>query len=235
VNGFCRSYTHWIHHEEGDTDDEVDGIAPVGAEGMQWDGNDHAPVHDEQPEDELDDSARGVQGLIQDLYTALSHGISGNLYQQLVEEAKRELFEGCIEESRLTFIIKLLHIKVYNQITTSGFDAILGLLSTTFYNVSLPKSFNETKALLRKIGFGYVCIHVCKYDCALFWGDDSDLEQRPVCGESRWKVNQVGRKKVPHKVLRYFPIIPPFKGYLSQSSGQKLLDGTRRGSKLRMK
>jgi hypothetical protein len=46
-----------------------------------------------------------------------------------------------------------------------------------------------------------------QYDCALFWGDDADLEQCPVCGESRWKVNQVGRKKVPHKVLRYFPII----------------------------
>jgi hypothetical protein len=170
VNGFCRSYTHWIHHGEGDTDDEADGIAPVGAKGMQWDGNDHAPVHDEQPEDELDDSARGVQGLIQDLYTALSHGISGNLYQQLMEEAKRELFEGCTEESRLTFIIKLLHIKVYIRITTSGFDAILGLLSTTFRHVSLPKSFIETKALLRKIGFGYVCIHVCNMIVPYFGG-----------------------------------------------------------------
>jgi hypothetical protein len=32
----------------------------------------------------------------------------------------------------------------------------------------LPKSYNETKALLRKLGFGYIAIHVCKYDCALF-------------------------------------------------------------------
>src|SRR6185503_5989022 len=115
-----------IHHgeEEEHADDESDGISPVGAEGMPWDGNDQAPVHDEQTDDAIEDSERGVQGLIQDLYTAASHGISGNLYQQLMEEAKRELYPGSTEESRLTFIIKLLHIKVYNQITNSGFNAI---------------------------------------------------------------------------------------------------------------
>ena len=49
---------------------------------------------------------------------------------------------------------------------------------------------------------------MCKYDCALFWGEHAKVDHCPVCGETRWKVNQVGRKKVPHKVLRYFPIIP---------------------------
>jgi len=211
VNGFSRSYTRWIHHgeEEEHADDESDGIALVGAEGMPWDGNDQAPVHDEQTDDAIEDSERGVQGLIHDLYTAASHGISGNLYQQLMEEAKRELYPGSTEESRLTFIIKLLHIKVYNRITNSGFNAILGLLSISFPNVTgLPKSYNETKALLRKLGFGYVSIHVCKYDCALFWGNHAKVDHCLVCGETRWKVNQVGRKKVPHKVLHYFPIIP---------------------------
>jgi hypothetical protein len=101
--------------------------------------------------------------LIEDLYNAAKHGISGNLYQQLMEEAKRELYPGSTEESRLTFIIKLLHIKVYNRITNSGFDAILELLSTSFPNVTgPPKSYRETKAILRRIGFGYVSIHVCK-------------------------------------------------------------------------
>ncbi|RLM61630.1 uncharacterized protein C2845_PM14G07560 [Panicum miliaceum] len=175
---------------------------------MPWDGNDQAPVHDEQTEDDIEDSARGVQGLIQDLYNAASHGISGNLYQQLMEEAKRELYPGSTEESRLTFIIKLLHI-VYNRITNSGFNAILELLSTSFPNVTaLPKSYNETKALHQKLGFGYVSIHVCKYDCALFWKDHAKDDHCPVYGESRWKMNKVGRKKVRHKVLCYFPIIP---------------------------
>jgi len=107
--------------------------------------------------------------LIQDLYTVASHGFGGNLYREIMEEAKRELYLGCTEESRLTFIIKLLHIKVYNRMTNSRFNAFLELLSTSLKNVpGLPKSYNETKALLQKLGFSYVAIHVCKYDCALF-------------------------------------------------------------------
>ena len=66
-----------------------------------------------------------------------------------MEEAKRELYPGCTEESRLTFIIKLLHIKVYNRMTNSGFNEFLELLSTSLKNVpGLPKSYNKTKALL---------------------------------------------------------------------------------------
>jgi hypothetical protein len=106
--------------------------------------------------------------LIQDLYTAASHGFGGNLYREIMEEAKHELYPGCTKESRLTFIIKLLHIKVYNWMKNYGFNAFLELLSTSLNVPSLPKSYNETKALLLKLGFGYVDIHVCKYDCALF-------------------------------------------------------------------
>jgi hypothetical protein len=128
-----------------------------------------------------------------------------------MEEAKRELYPGCTEESRLSFIIKLLHIKVYNRITTSGFDAMLQLLSGSLKNVpGIPKSYREMKASLGKVGFGYVSIDVCKYDCALFWKDHEEGTHCPVCGFTRWKVNKEGKKKVAHKVLRYFPIIPRF-------------------------
>ncbi|KAG8382775.1 hypothetical protein BUALT_Bualt05G0112400 [Buddleja alternifolia] len=36
---------------------------------------------------------------------------------------------------------------------------------------------------------------------------EEHLEECPVCGTSRWKVNNKG-KKIPHKVLRYFPLKP---------------------------
>ncbi|XP_039851410.1 uncharacterized protein LOC120709835 [Panicum virgatum] len=212
LNGMSRWYTRWVHHgeEQDDVGQDEDGELAIVPEDMSLDGNDQATLDEEgQLEDVVDDGARGVQGLIQDLRDAASHGFGGNLYKQLMEEAKRELYPGCTEETRLSFIIKLLHIKVYNRITTSGFDAFLELLSSSLKNVpGLPKSYNEMKALLRKIGFGYVCIYVCKYDCALFWKDHEGDDHCPVCGFTRWKVNKEGRKKVPHKVLRYFPIIP---------------------------
>jgi hypothetical protein len=147
--------------------------------------------------------------MIQDFHDEASHGFGGNLYKELMEEAKHELYPGYTEESRLSFIIKLLHIKVYNRITTFGFDAFLELLSSLLKNVpELPKSYNEMKALLWKLGFGYESINVCKYDCALFWKDNEEDDHCLVCGFTRWKVNKEGKKKVPHKVLRYFPIIP---------------------------
>ncbi|GJZ04489.1 hypothetical protein Tco_0537764 [Tanacetum coccineum] len=38
--------------------------------------------------------------------------------------------------------------------------------------------------------------------------DNKDKKLCPVCNTSRWKDNNATGKKVPKKVLRYFPIIP---------------------------
>jgi len=199
INGFCRWYTSWIHHGEVDGEIQDENDQPPLDEDLLWDENDQLHDENEQPplhdeglaQDVIEDSERGVAGLVQDLHTAASHGFGGNLYKQILEEAKRELYPGCTEESRLSFIIKLLHIKVYNQITNSGFDAFLELLSNALKNVpGLPKSYSEVKALLRKLGFGYEKIDVCKYDCALFWDDHAKDQHCPVCGFTRWKVNK---------------------------------------------
>ena len=96
-----RSYTRWIDHGEGDNDVEQDddGELTVVPEDMSWEGNDQATLDEEgQAKDVIEDSAWGVQGLIQDLHTAASHGFGGNLYKEIMEEAKRELYPGCTEE-----------------------------------------------------------------------------------------------------------------------------------------
>jgi hypothetical protein len=38
---------------------------------------------------------QGGQGLIQDFCDAASHGFGGDLYKQIMEEAKCELYPGC--------------------------------------------------------------------------------------------------------------------------------------------
>ena len=40
----------------------------------------------------------------------------------------------------------------------------------------------------------------------LFWGDREELQICPKCKESRWK-DANGSRRVPHKVLRHFPLI----------------------------
>nr|GFA57359.1 hypothetical protein [Tanacetum cinerariifolium] len=56
---------------------------------------------------------------------------------------------------------------------------------------------------------GYESIHAWVNDYFLFRGDaNKDLHFCPVCNTSRWKDSNTPEKKVPKKVLRYFPIIP---------------------------
>jgi hypothetical protein len=58
-----------------------------------------------------------------------------------------------------------------------------------------------TLRVLSEVGLGYETIHVCKFDCALFWRDPKDSTHCPICGFSRWTdPNGI-------KVLRYFTII----------------------------
>jgi hypothetical protein len=41
----------------------------------------------------------------------------------------------------------------------------------------------------------------------LFWGDHEKLQVHPKYKESRWE-DVDGSRRVPHKVLRHFPLIP---------------------------
>lgn len=59
---------------------------------------------------------------------------------------------------------------------------------------------------MRKIGLGYEAIHVCRHDCCLFWKEYASMDKCPICGDSRWNDDKTTGKKVPHKVLRYFPL-----------------------------
>ena len=51
------------------------------------------------------------------------------------------------------------------------------------------KSHYEAKKMMKDMGLGYETIHVCKYDCALFWVEHAHLHKCPICEESRYKHN----------------------------------------------
>ncbi|XP_026437833.1 uncharacterized protein LOC113336056 [Papaver somniferum] len=73
---------------------------------------------------------------------------------------------------------------------------------------TLPNTYYEAKKLLRNLGLGYTVIHACRYDCALFWKENENLEKCLKCNEPRYKVVEGKGKKIPQKVLRYFPLKP---------------------------
>ena len=122
-------------------------------------------------------------------------------------ETKEDLYPGCLKFTSFNLLVKLMHIKVLNRWSNKSFDMLLELLNEAFPNgVKLPVSYYEAKKRLRDLGMGYESIHVCKFDCALFWKDYASLDKCPHCGESRYRLNDRKGKQIPHKVLRYFPL-----------------------------
>lgn len=118
--------------------------------------------------------------------------------------------------TKLSFILKLYHIKCMCGISDKGISMVLDLLKEAFTHAKLPYSFNDMKKVIRKLGLSYSSIHACPNDCMLYWEADAKREVCKVCEASRWKVSEKsivsgsenGTKKDPAKVLRYFALKP---------------------------
>ncbi|WVZ71512.1 hypothetical protein U9M48_020091 [Paspalum notatum var. saurae] len=217
VNGMESTYIRWIHHGENS---EVHVFErPV-------DVHDHVDpsIHGSGVIEDDNNGDDRFDRMLQDLCTAEeqdkedAENEDGNntdddnesFYRIVMEEAKRHLYPGCTKFSRLSFVIKLLHMKSLYRISNSAFTAILKLLAEAFPEGNiLPKSYNAAKSLLKELGLGYESIHVCFNNCVLFRKKYAKLDNCPVCGLSRWK--DAERKKIPQKVLRYFPLVPRLK------------------------
>ena len=123
----------------------------------------------------------------------------------------------CDKYSKLSFLIKLYHIKCMCKITKKEMSMILELLVDAFGHAKIPSSFYEAKKIINKLGLHYTKIDACPNDCILYFGEDANKDFCKKCKTSRWKAKKKGtsdsrtsnkRKKIPAKVLRYFPLKP---------------------------
>jgi len=82
----------------------------------------------------------------------------------------------------------------------------------------VPNTMDKIRKVVRDLGLSYEKIHAYFNDCVLFRGEYKKLDKCPICEESRWEhTNSEGtddvedggvkKKKVPRKILRYFPLI----------------------------
>ncbi|GJT93242.1 reverse transcriptase domain-containing protein [Tanacetum coccineum] len=135
-----------------------------------------------------------------------------NEFEELYASANEELYPGCDHVTRLDFMAKFTYFKVKGKLKDSIFNEMLEFFQNVFPTAKgykLPPSYYAIKKTFKTIGLGYESIHACVNDCFLFWGDaNKDVHFCPVCNTSRWKDSNTPGKKVPKKVLRYFPIIP---------------------------
>uniref|UniRef100_A0A803LSU4 Uncharacterized protein n=1 Tax=Chenopodium quinoa TaxID=63459 RepID=A0A803LSU4_CHEQI len=66
---------------------------------------------------------------------------------KLVEEGREELFPGCKNHSKLSFMIRLFILKCDHKLTNVAFGDILELIKEVLPDAKLPASFNEAKSL----------------------------------------------------------------------------------------
>jgi len=201
VNGMDLGYTRWVLHGE-----PYEGSADVLVDHHNYLRHmDDDYEHDEMEEMLGDIGAGMFMDEVNDNASTGGSGTDCENFPSLWEDAKRELYPGCTKHSKMSFIVRLLHIKSLCGMSTKAINMVLDLFNEVLPEGSaLPKNFYEAKQLRKGLGFEYKSIHACKNDCVLFWKENEEKQACPVCGESRWK----GKKNVPVKVLRYFPLKP---------------------------
>ena len=201
IHGMSATYTRWIHHGE-----PADVVVDEGID-LEVQGHDDG-IHVDADDDVYDDD-HGVPEMIGELYTAANADGQKPTFATVLEDAKKALSPGS-KHSKFSFMVRMLYIKSRYRISNTGFSAMMKLMSDGYPKGDLPKSYDEAKKYLKELGLGYENIDVCKNNCVLFWDKNADKNVCPVCKESRWK-DDTGTKRVQHKVLRYFPLLPRLK------------------------
>ncbi|XP_042983672.1 uncharacterized protein LOC122313038 isoform X1 [Carya illinoinensis] len=207
IKGINPNYTQWVFHGEDETtlyvsdDDTSDEVIPE--------------------DDYIDDMQHMLDDIRAGTFINVSQHNSSSpnrppipgdepatTFDKLLDDARRPLFEGCTKFTKLSFIVKLLHIKSIGGWSIKSFNMLLDLLRFAFPDALLPQSYEESKSLERGLGFNYHKIHACPNDCILFWKENASLNECPVCKASRWMPNTHGSRVIPQKVLRHFPLKP---------------------------
>jgi len=130
-------------------------------------------------------------------------------YVELLRDCNLELYEGCQKYLKLSFILRLYHIKCLCRMTSKAMTMILKLLTDAFEYGKFPTSFYKAKKVIQKLGLNYTKIDVCLKNCMLYWEKMKNWRiANIVINPNGRKKGTNGKKKLPVKVLHYFPLKP---------------------------
>ncbi|KAH0676205.1 hypothetical protein KY285_024006 [Solanum tuberosum] len=186
---------------------------------------------EDENDDEVEDyeSEDEIQELLKDLYPNVDGRATQTGYGDVVEEEPNDEVKRfyCLlkdleqplyhnsKASKLSSLIKLLHIKSIGHWSNESFSMLLKMLKEELLRdrADLPNSYYEAKKIIRELGLSYNKIDACINDCMLYWKEDNLLDSCKNCGASRWKMNtHTGEtknkkgKKIASKCLCYFPL-----------------------------
>ncbi|KAI9072066.1 hypothetical protein K1719_045976 [Acacia pycnantha] len=130
---------------------------------------------------------------VRDLFS--SERCGSGIFQPFMDESDRPLYQGCQKYSKLSFLIKLYHIKCMCGITDKAMSMFLELLRDAFPDADIPSSFYEAKKIINEIRLELPKIDaLCKRLYALL-GRGRSEETCKKCHTSRFKTVRKGKKR----------------------------------------
>jgi len=132
--------------------------------------------------------------------------LNARRFIELVQVEKKPLYEGS-QISFLKAVARLTNLKCEFNLPHRVVDGIASLMKEMCPNDNeMTSNFYETSRLLAGLELPHRKIHVCSKGCMLFWKDDEQLDVCSFCGAERYIRKTVRGRKIPKKVLTYFPI-----------------------------
>ncbi|KAL4573772.1 hypothetical protein LXL04_020589 [Taraxacum kok-saghyz] len=208
--GFVENYYVWVFH--GENPSKLGSNTTI-----DDDGHDGAGMHDNIDE-LLHDRFRGMAEEVNVVREGLNE--EAKKFYKLVEDGKQELFPGCKNFTKLSFIIRIFLYKTLHGLSNVAFTELLKLFLEVIPDAKRPASFSQAKSIMKDLGHDYKKIPACPNDCMLYWKEHEQAETCHICHTSKWKqpnlkqgskhVNEDFKKspKVPAKVVWHFPLKP---------------------------
>nr|XP_027122350.1 uncharacterized protein LOC113739326 [Coffea arabica] len=108
-------------------------------------------------------------------------------FYKLIDDSQQDLYSGCKNFSKLSFIIRLLHLKCLGKMSNKIFNMLVELLREAFPEAmtNLPSSYYEAEKLMNTLGLGFEKIDACPNDCSLYWGSAEKRTSCETCNELR--------------------------------------------------
>ena len=194
--GILKGYTFWYHHGERADEVEYDDDEMQDEFDVEEDLD-----NDSQSDDEMDEM---IKDLFPIYYGLTQKGVEmgasnvvdcteepnddAKKFFRLIKDFEQPAYPGSTC-SKLSAMVKLLHIKSLGRWSNESFTMLLEFLKNELlpFGSTLAESYYEAKKTIKGLGLSYNKIDACRNDCMLFWKEDAKLDACKVCHASRWK------------------------------------------------
>jgi len=152
---FPKGYTMWLLHRKRRGVNVTDETRVMPQEdneiNLMFDMVNDSFGYHQYSNDTVDDKEMGPES---------SHAGNDDIgdFVDLKQDGQESLYEGCDKYSKLSFLIKLYHIKCLCKISDKGMSMILELLGDVFEHAKIPRPFYEAKKIINKLGLHYTKI-----------------------------------------------------------------------------